>query len=183
VSAGLKAGAELMKSVAASNELMEKAKGLISAQSWIEAETASQEARESLKKIETVDKAVSDRFLPGAKFNLVAKVATAEQYLRSVKAPAEKAKQKKIEEEAYAILCGPSPQPDSWDGEIPGLEYAIARTAHDPDSIDVENCTRPVLTTKRCWQFTCDVRGKNAFGALVLNVKTFYYSKIAGFEE
>ena len=59
----------------------------------------------------------------------------------------------------------------------------IKQTAHDPDSIDVENCTQPVMSGEACWLFGCDVRGKNAFGAKVFSRKRYSYSKALGFQE
>ena len=79
---------------------------------------------------------------------------------------------------ALAALCGDKPVCSAWDGECIGIKSAIKRVAHDPDSIDVENCTGPVLTDDNCWVTTCDVRGKNAFGALILNRKKFSMSKL-----
>ncbi len=84
--------------------------------------------------------------------------------------------------EAYLALCGKEPVCGGWDGECVGIESALKSVAHDPSSIDVELCSDPVLTTKHCWVTTCNVRGKNAFGALILNRKRFSMSKI-GIEE
>lgn len=71
---------------------------------------------------------------------------------------------------ARVALCGEAaPLVGGFDGELVGAERFVARAAHDPDSVDVENCTPPVLTTDACWISVCDVRAKNAFGALVLN--------------
>lgn len=84
--------------------------------------------------------------------------------------------------EMYEKLCGDKPERSGWDGEIIGLERHIKETANDPDSIDVEKCTVPVMTEKRCWVSTCNVRGKNAFGALILLRKTYSFSKL-GVEE
>ncbi len=84
--------------------------------------------------------------------------------------------------EVYRALCGDKPQRSGWDGEIVGLEAHIKQTANDPDSIDVENCTLPQLTEKHCWVSTCNVRGKNAFNALILLRKTYSFSKL-GIEE
>jgi MFS family permease len=38
-----------------------------------------------------------------------------------------------------------------------GIASALKRVAHNPDSIDVENCTDPVLTDKHCWVTTTSV--------------------------
>ena len=73
-------------------------------------------------------------------------------------------------------LCGPKPLRSGWDGEIPAAETYVEEQAHDPGSIEVTNCTDPVLT-EQCWQARCDVRGKNAFGAKVFNRRTFYMKR------
>jgi hypothetical protein len=51
------------------------------------------------------------------------------------------------------------------------IDHHFKRSAHDPGSIDSENCTVPVLT-EGCWKTSCIVRGKNAFGAMVANQYT-----------
>jgi hypothetical protein len=66
--------------------------------------------------------------------------------------------------------CGPRPPLSPFDGEIVGSERFIGRTAHDPDSVDVSNCTNPIFldgSPQDCWRVTCQVRARNAFGALV----------------
>jgi hypothetical protein len=84
---------------------------------------------------------------------------------------------------AYASTCGERPRLGAWDGEVVGLERVLKQHAHDPNSIDVENCTEPVLTDRECWKFRCDVRGKNAFGAMVLTQPSYSYSSALGFQE
>jgi hypothetical protein len=74
----------------------------------------------------------------------------------------------------YMLSCGNAPRLSGWDGGSSDAESLLKRGAHDPDSIDVERCTAAELTSNRCWRFTCEVRGKNMFGALVLNEHTFY---------
>lgn len=76
---------------------------------------------------------------------------------------------------ARLLQCGTAPGLSGWDGELFGAELFVERGAHDPSSIDVENCTVPQLSTSRnqCWLSTCDVRGTNAFGATVLNRMLF----------
>lgn len=49
--------------------------------------------------------------------------------------------------------------------------------AHDPGSIDVANCSEPVLMGGACWVTTCEVRGTNALGAKVLNRMRFNIGK------
>lgn len=72
--------------------------------------------------------------------------------------------------------CGDAPKLQPWDGGLSAGEAYLEAGAHDPDSIDVEGCTVPVLTS-RCWEVICKVRGKNAFGALVLNRYRFFVGR------
>jgi hypothetical protein len=74
---------------------------------------------------------------------------------------------------AYVTSCGEQPQHLGWDGGNLEAELFMRKAAHDPGSIDVESCSVPTLTMRDCWHYTCNVRGKNVFGALVLNRTTF----------
>jgi len=67
---------------------------------------------------------------------------------------------------AAAARCGDAP--DIVEGRT---KRYLQQTANDPDSIEVPRCTPPVLT-RNCWESRCLVRGRNAFGALVLNAYT-----------
>lgn len=89
-----------------------------------------------------------------------------------------KAKMDKEEREAEALskLCGERPMPDGWDGGISAVESYMKTVANDPDSIDDENCTVPILTTS-CWRTVCTIRGKNGFGALIATKQTFYLGR------
>ena len=79
----------------------------------------------------------------------------------------------------YMLLCGEKTS-------VRALEYAlkiiIKRTAHDPGSISVKNCTSPILSKENCWVTQCDVRGKNAFGAMILNRKTYSINSLTALE-
>ncbi len=94
---------------------------------------------------------------------------------------ADRKEKKRLEEEqaerealaALKAVCGSSPTVSAWDGGISAVDRFMELTAHDPKSINSENCTTPVLTDI-CWKTTCTVRGKNAFGALIANTYTFY---------
>ena len=92
------------------------------------------------------------------------------------------ASKKKKEEDALAralaeqLVCGDRPQPDGWDGGLIAVDRYMKDRAHDPSSIDSEQCSQPVMTDN-CWKTTCKVRGKNAFGAEVLNVHTLYLGR------
>lgn len=79
-------------------------------------------------------------------------------------------------------VCSREPYRSDWDGEYGTVESAVKRAAHDPSSIDVLNCTQAVLYRDQCWVTTCEVRGKNAFGAKVLEQRRFSISNV-GVEE
>ena len=83
----------------------------------------------------------------------------------------QRARIEKEEKEAASLLqrCGTTPLRSAWDGEVKTVTRHLERTAHDPDSIEVDNCTTPTLTKQHCWLTTCEVRGKNAFGAKVFS--------------
>lgn len=81
---------------------------------------------------------------------------------------AERLSRSRAERAAQALLCGSAPLVSAWDGELIGAERFVGQGAHDPDSIDVEQCTVPSLAvdTDHCWLSTCVVRGRNLFGAM-----------------
>jgi hypothetical protein len=89
---------------------------------------------------------------------------------------------KEAKEAAYAAVCGEKPGLSAWDGELIGVASVLKESANDPDSIEVKNCTPPGLSSDNCWISTCDVRGKNAFGAKILKRITFSKSKL-GFQQ
>jgi hypothetical protein len=95
-------------------------------------------------------------------------------FLRAVRSELGRVEKQADRRLQYMLSCGNQPTLSGWDGGNSEAESLVKQTAHDPDSIDVEHCTVPELTSARCWRFTCNVRGKNMFGALVLNEKTFY---------
>lgn len=117
------------------------------------------------------------RFVP-AGLNLGRERKAIEGRMKTAQRKHDKAKETESRAELYAALCGDPPTRSSWDGEVLEVTFAVKKVAHDPDSIEVESCTPPVLSKKDCWVTTCNVRGKNAFGALVLNQKTFSVSKL-----
>jgi hypothetical protein len=159
---------------------------------WLAADDAYAAALSALDQIQAADAALAAH-LP-ATFKPTTERASVEQLKKAI-APQVTAERKRLEREeaqrkaraakaeAYAALCGEKPLVSSWSGEVVGLESTLKETANDPDSIDVDKCTDPKLTTDNCWLVTCNVRGKNAFGALILLRKTYYYSKALGFQE
>jgi hypothetical protein len=91
----------------------------------------------------------------------------------------QKAREEREREEVAALSarCGKKPLQSAWDGEVLAATAYVERTAHDPDSIEVKNCTVPQLTKKSCWVTTCEVRGKNAFNAMRFNRIRFTIGK------
>lgn len=67
---------------------------------------------------------------------------------------------------------GKEPVPSNWDGAYYEVERLLKRTAHDPDSIDMEPCTKAVVT-ETGWRTRCAFRGRNAFGGLILTEGVF----------
>jgi hypothetical protein len=88
---------------------------------------------------------------------------------------AERLRRSRAERQAQRDRCGPRPTLSAWDGAVIGAESFMQRQAHDPDSIDVERCTRPSLAVDadHCWLTTCSVLGRNAFGAMVRSRRQF----------
>lgn len=180
--------------VAADNSVARTAdaKAEIHNRRWLQAEDALQSALQSVLLIDSASDEPKRRVLPT--YDTKAKTTEINQLRKSIapqvaqtrkRLALEEEKRKKLEAEAaaYAALCGSEPTRSGWDGEIVGLESVLERTAHDPDSIDVSSCTPPSLTKDHCWVFVCDVRGKNMFGATILQVRKFAYSEAAGFAE
>jgi hypothetical protein len=99
------------------------------------------------------------------------KIARAEQ------AQADKEKREEDARQAAAAAlketCGEVPLVSAWDGSIPIVERHLRSSAHDPDSIEVSECTTPVLNDAVCWVSTCKVRGNNAFGGKILQIMRF----------
>lgn len=100
-------------------------------------------------------------------------------------AAAEQARQAKIAEaeavrQEYVTTCGPMPEIANL---LAGIEVDLRQTAHDPDSIDVARCSVPELTARDCWITECAVRGRNGFGALILNAMRIHFRTRDGYAE
>jgi len=76
-------------------------------------------------------------------------------------------------------LCGENPKEATYYV----VETILKRSAHDPSSIDVEECSSPILSKNNCWVTECDVRGKNMFGAMIFARKTYSISNLFGLRE
>jgi len=72
----------------------------------------------------------------------------------------------KKEREARIAKFGEAPIQSAWDGSYPAVERYLERVANDPDSIEMDGCTK-VYHIKKGWLVGCDYRGRNAFGGMV----------------
>lgn len=75
--------------------------------------------------------------------------------------------------EPLKAKCGEAPVPSWYDGSLTPVRQFLRENANDPDSIKFVGCEPPTLTPT-CWESKCQFRAKNAFGALVLETKTFF---------
>ncbi|MCB9666275.1 MAG: hypothetical protein H6732_19350 [Alphaproteobacteria bacterium] len=155
--------------------------GLPDAMSSYDAATKSKEYSRAEQAISTalLSAESMERECPefASKIGLAAWKARANKSLARV-APKAASERKKAQDEAAAAealrtMCGTSPTISSWDGELLGAARFLRESAHDPGSIEVTDCSRPVLTDA-CWRSRCKVRGKNAFGGTVLNIMDFW---------
>lgn len=80
----------------------------------------------------------------------------------------EKREQERLKKEREARIAkfGEPPTQSAWDGSYYAVERYLKRVANDPDSIDIDGCTK-VYQTKRGWLVGCDYRGRNAFGGMI----------------
>lgn len=79
----------------------------------------------------------------------------------------------KKEKEQYLKLLGEKPTRSSWDGSYIEIKNYLKNNMHDPSSLDFVGCTEPFEGTNIGWLVACQYRGKNAFGALILNENWF----------
>lgn len=86
----------------------------------------------------------------------------------SEKIEKEKREQERLkkEREARVAKFGEAPTQSAWDGSYYTVERYLKRIANDPDSIDIDGCTK-VYHTESGWLVGCDYRGRNAFGGMI----------------
>ena len=166
--------AELLAEYKAIAESKRTAEALIAQRKWVEADRALEHASAAVAKLQAAEDVT--RLIP--QFRGSPENSAIQKQRRQIAKQVDRQRKEVEQEKLLAALCGPKPFCSAWDGECGNIESALKRVAHDPGSIDVENCTDPVLYRDRCWVTTCDVRGKNAFGALVLNRKRFSISRL-----
>lgn len=80
----------------------------------------------------------------------------------------EKREQEKLKKEREARIAkfGKPPTQSAWDGSYYAVERYLERVANDPDSIDIDSCTK-VYHIKSGWLVGCDYRGRNSFGGMI----------------
>ncbi|NUP07963.1 MAG: hypothetical protein HOW73_18105 [Polyangiaceae bacterium] len=142
-------------------------------------------ASEELKAAEAqLDEAAPTAASSGADYRRLKKRASAQRDKLKPKLEAieKKAEDERQKAELYSAICGERPNPSAWDGSIYAVTRAVKEYAHDPDSIEVTECAVPKLSADSCWVTVCKVRGKNAFGATILNVKGFSISTLGAAE-
>lgn len=86
----------------------------------------------------------------------------------SEKIEKEKREQERLKKEREARIAkfGEPPTQSAWDGSYYAVERYLKRVANDPDSIDIDGCTK-VYHTESGWLVGCDYRGRNAFGGMI----------------
>ena len=80
----------------------------------------------------------------------------------------ERIEQEKIKKEREERIArfGVPPVASAWDGSYYEVERYLKRIANDPDSIDIDGCTK-VYHIEDGWLVGCDYRGRNAFGGMI----------------
>lgn len=142
-------------------------------------------ASDTLKGVEAkLAEASTTAVASGADFKKLQKRATAQRDKLAPKLAEIEKKEadRRQKAEIYAALCGEQPVPSEWDGGIFAVQRSVMAYAHDPDSIDVTECTVPRLTNDNCWVSRCKVRGKNAFGGTILQLNTYSISTLGASE-
>jgi len=145
-------------------------------ETWSQAKSLWLEALRDVEAIESSDPSVRSQVseeLPALRRSIEASLKKASRY-------ADPYERELAELAALKAVCGDAPVGcgGGWDGECIGTKSAFKKIAHDPDSVDVENCSAPVLTKKHCWVSECTVRAKNAFGAKIAKTHTFSFSTL-----
>lgn len=93
-----------------------------------------------------------------------------EHYSEKIKEQAEKERQErqrlKEEQEKRIAKFGKKPIASGWDGSYLAVKQYLKRVANDPDSIEIDGCTK-VYLVEEGWLVGCEYRGRNGFGGMV----------------
>lgn len=154
----------------------ESVQGTKDGATWSAAKQIWQEAKSKIEVLDASPPAVRG-FLPEG---LAQMSRDLDARLKRAKRYADPYESELAEREALKVLCGDPPAGcgGGWDGECIGTKAAFKKIAHDPGSVDVENCTQPRLTKEHCWVSECTVRAKNALGAKVVSRHRFGFSTL-----
>ena len=76
-------------------------------------------------------------------------------------------------EKTLTSKIGQKPEQSEWDGSIDIVKKWIKENANDPDSIKYESWSKVSPLNNNSWFVAVKFRGKNAFGAYVLNEMRF----------
>lgn len=172
--------APLAARLANARELSARANQLTSGtkdgETWSQAKSLWIEALQDVEAVESSDPSVRSLVSD----DLLALRRSIEASLKKASRYADPYERKLAELAALKVVCGDAPVGcgGGWDGECIGAKSAFKQIAHDPSSVDVENCSAPVLTKKHCWVSECTVRAKNAFGAKIAKTHTFSFSTL-----
>jgi hypothetical protein len=185
--ARLGAREELAKNHAAIDARVGSAKEAISSKNWLAADADYAGALDAVSFVEN-SRATLAQYIPqgfdaklqraeinALRTRIAGQVATAKKAQAADDA-------KRVRQQAYESVCGPKPGLNRGDNAWAVLQTTLEQNANDPDSIEIVSCSPPVLTEKICWATRCNIRGKNAFGARVLNQKWYAFSRL-GVEE
>ncbi|MBL4709735.1 MAG: zinc ribbon domain-containing protein [Flavobacteriales bacterium] len=71
------------------------------------------------------------------------------------------------------LLYGAKPIKDHWTNGYIEIEKHLQHAAHDPSSIQFDNCSDVFFNENKGWLIRCTYRGKNAYGALIKNTNWF----------
>lgn len=103
---------------------------------------------------------------------------TAKEKARDEKELVEQARKSAVKERRVAKF-GKPPTQSQWDGSYFPVNQYLKRIANDPDSIEIDGCTK-VFYTDAGWLVGCDYRGRNAFGGMIRqsNWYTIVYDRV-----
>lgn len=99
--------------------------------------------------------------------------ALAEKERREAAAAAEKARKEEARAAVLAAIRGPKPMNSPWDGSVHEVERYLDQVMKDPDSYKHVGSTQ-VVGEGNYWVVSSRFRGKNSFGAMVINQKKFF---------
>lgn len=74
---------------------------------------------------------------------------------------------------AEKLMYGDKPVFYEWDGTYPAVEKYLKYAMKDPTSLEIRNCSKVYKIENIGWAVHCSYRGKNSFGAFVLNSNWF----------